>query len=77
MSPSKVKYKVAVQAARDFAAGKLLAMPAMFDERQTRIFNINVGKEKARLDFYRELMDDMYLAYTGKTADEYHKGETK
>lgn len=77
MSPSKQKYKEAVQAAKDFCYGNITAMPEHFDERQCSIFNREQSRFSVRLDSIKDVMNDLYLAYTGKTVEEYHaiKGE--
>lgn len=72
MSPSKVRYKEAVQAAKDTAYGKLSEMPAHFDERQQRILNQKLLYFKHQFDYWGSVNDDLYLLYTGKTAKEFH-----
>lgn len=72
MSPSKQKYKEAVQAAKDFSYGKITSIPEHFDERQQRIFEQKSSYFKHQFDYWESVNNDMYLAYTGKTAEEYH-----
>ena len=72
MSPSKQKYKEAVQAAKDFSYGNITAVPEHFDERQRRIFDREYLRFSDRLGIIENVMNDLYLAYTGKTAEEYH-----
>lgn len=72
MSPSKQKYKEAGQAAKDFCYGKISAMPDHFDERQQRIFSQKSAYFKCQFDYWESVNNDMYLAHTGKTAEEYH-----
>ena len=72
MSPSKQKYKEAIQAAKDFCYGNIPVVPEHFDERQRRIFDREYLRFSGRLDSIKDVMNDLYLAYTGKTAEEYH-----
>ena len=72
MSPSKQKYKEAVQAAKDFCCEKITSIPEHFDERQQRIFNQKSSYFKHQFVYWESVNNDMYLAYTGKTAEEYH-----
>lgn len=74
MSPSKQRYKEAVQAAKDFSYGKITAMPEHFDERQRSIFEQKSSYFKCQFDYWESVNNDMYLAYTGKTAEEYFNG---
>lgn len=79
MSPSKLKYKEAVQAAKDFVYGKLNGLPVHFDERQTNIFNQKVSYFKSQFSYWDSVNEDMWLAYTGRTEEQYYsdKGMTK
>lgn len=72
MSPSKIKYKEAVQAAKEFAYGRIQEIPEHFDERQTKIFNSKAGHLKSQFDYFESVNNDMWLAYTGKTEAEYY-----
>ena len=72
MSPSKLRYKEAVQAAKDVAWCKLSEMPAHFDERQQRIFKEKLEYYQHQAAYWDSVYDDLYRAYTGKTAKEYH-----
>lgn len=72
MSPSKAKYKEALQAAKDVAYNRLHGMPAHFNERQERIFNQKLSYFKHQFDYWESVNDDLYLVYTGKTAKEFH-----
>ncbi|MNF63034.1 hypothetical protein D3C85_293020 [compost metagenome] len=73
MSPSKLRYKQAVEAARKYVYGKIKEMPQHFDERQERIFNKYVGITQSQKSIYDDLDNEMWMAYTGKTREEYYK----
>ena len=79
MSPSKLKYKEAIQAAKDFVYGKLNEVPGHFDLRQTNIFNKKLFYFKSQFSYWDSVNEDMWLAYTGKTEEQYYsdKGVTK
>ena len=72
MKPSRMRYKQAVDAARKFVYGQISCAPEGFDERQMRIFEKYVGKTAYQKAYFDELDNDMWLAYTGKTRDEYY-----
>ena len=72
MSPSKQKYKEAVQAAKDLCSGNITGVPEHFDERQRKIFDQKSSYFKHQFDYWGGVNNDLYLAYTGKTAEEYH-----
>ena len=72
MSPSKLKYKQAVQAAKDFAYGKISEVPSEFDDRQVKIFNNKIGYFKSQYSYWDSVNNDMWLAYTGKSEAEYY-----
>lgn len=77
MKPSKVRYKEAVDAARKFAYGKITEMPKHFDDRQERIFNKYVSLIGYQKTMFDEIDNDVWLAYTGKTRQEYFTGDNK
>ena len=68
MKPSALRRKEAVQAAKDVAA-----MPSHFDERQERIFNKYLSHTEASKRHWDEVDNDMWIAYTGMTREEYCK----
>jgi hypothetical protein len=71
MKPSKLRYKQAVDAARKYAYGQIEKMPEHFDKRQARIFEKYVGKTAYQKAYLDELDNDVWLAYTGKTREQY------
>ena len=71
MKPSKLRYKQAVDAARDYVYGRIKEMPQHFDERQMRIFEKYVGKMEYQKAYFDELDNDMWVAYTGMTQEQY------
>lgn len=73
MKPSKLRYKQAVDAAREYVYGKIKEMPEGFDERQQRIFIKYVGVASAQKSYYDDLDNEMWQAYTRMTREEYFK----
>lgn len=71
MKPSKLRYKQAVDAARKYVCGQIETMPDHFDDRQVRIFEKYVGKASYQKAYFDDLDNDMWLAYTGKTREQY------
>lgn len=73
MSPSKQKYKEAVNTARDHAySGKSCKPPAHFDERQLRIYADKLQMFKGKAAFAESVLDDMALLH-GYRYDENRK----
>lgn len=73
MKPSAMRRKQAVDAAREFVYGKRCEMPQGFDERQQRIFLKYVGITQNQKQFYDDLDNDCWVAYTGMTRQEYEE----
>lgn len=73
MKPSALRRKEAVQAAKDVVYGNVAAMPSHFDERQERIFNKYLSHTEASKRHWDEVDNDMWIAYTGMTREEYCK----
>lgn len=71
MKPSKLRYKQAVDAARKYVYGQIEMMPDHFDERQVRIFEKYVIRTEYQKTYFEEFDNDMWLAYTGKTREQY------
>lgn len=68
MKPSALRRKEAVQAAKHVAA-----MPPHFDERQERIFNKYLAHTEASKQYWDEIDNDIWVAYTGMSREEYYK----
>ena len=77
MKPSKMRYKEAVHAARDFVYGKIKSVPEHFDERQMRVFEKYVARESHHKALMDELDNEMWLAYTGMTREQYMEGSSR
>ncbi|MCY9861381.1 hypothetical protein OTK49_02470 [Vibrio coralliirubri] len=71
MSPSKQRYKEAVNAAREHAySGKKSNPPKHFDERQQRIYAEKYGMFNGKCAYVESLLDDMALLHGYKYTED-------